>query len=94
MIIFRLVSEQNEENVCYHNQNIEIKHTFLAFYKDILTTHKSSFIIMRSPSLLLRLDLKLSFFIKPLVMAGSGDAESSFGYTAIRLGCWGIPLVH
>lgn len=37
----------------------------------------------------LRLGSKLSILIKHIVRAGSGDPESSLGYTVIGPGCWG-----
>lgn len=41
----------------------------------------------RTPSILLRLSLKLSFFIKLTVWAGSGDPEPSLSYAARSSHC-------
>ena len=43
----------------------------------------------QTPSLPLRLGLKLSFFTKFIVRGGSGDLETSHSYAAIGLDCWG-----
>lgn len=44
--------------------------------------------------LLLIIDFKLSFLIKRIVMAGSGDPESSRSYDAIAVGCWELPMKY
>jgi len=43
----------------------------------------------QTPSLPLRLGLKLSFLIKHIVSDGSGDPETSHSYAALGLDCWG-----
>jgi len=42
-----------------------------------------------TPSLTLRLGLKLSFLIKLIVRDGSGDQYTSLDYAPVDLDCWG-----
>jgi len=43
----------------------------------------------QTPSLTLRIGLKLSFFTKLLIRGGSGDPETSHSYAVFGLHCWG-----
>lgn len=47
-----------------------------------------------TPTLVLRLGLKVFVVIKHIVRSDSGDPESSLCYVVIGLGCWGIPNMH